>query len=61
MITNKDISPRNAKGQPHGYFEIYRPNGELWFKCIYDNGKEIGYEEYYHYFRDKKLTKIYKL
>jgi len=56
---NKDIKPRNAKDQKHGYWEIYRYNGDLQYKCIYNNGKEIGYEEYYPYVAN--LIKIYHL
>jgi len=50
---NKDIRPRNTKGQAHGYWEIYRYNGDLLFKCVYHNGKLIGYEEYYSYYSNK--------
>jgi len=70
MSTNKNIKPRNAKDQPrgyweiyrpHGYWEIYRPNGDLYYKCLYYNGKEIGYEEWYGYTYGDKLTKRYHL
>jgi len=60
MNNNKDISPKNAKGQKHGYCEEYLSNGNLFFKCVYHNGKRIGYEEWYDYF-DGKLTKSYYL
>ena len=45
---NKDIIPRNSKGEPHGYVEKYIIN-KLWYKCFYENGLEVGYEEYYIY------------
>jgi len=52
---NKDITPKNEKNQPHGYWEIYCKN-KLRFKCIYINGKENGFEEVYW---DEKLTDKY--
>jgi len=57
---NKDIKPRNTKGEPHGYWEVYWSNGNLMYKCFYHNEKRIGYEEYYDY-NDSKLTKRYNL
>jgi len=59
MITNKDIEPRNTKGKPHGYWERYFSSGQPQYKCVFHNGKEIGYEEFYHY--DGKLNKRYYL
>jgi len=56
-MSNKDIKPVNNKGQAHGYWERYWGNGELLYKCVYNKGKEIGYEEYYDY-NDSKLTFI---
>jgi len=56
---NKNLSPRNTKDKPHGYWECYWDNGELWFKCFFYNGKMIGYEEYYPYVAN--LIKIYHL
>jgi len=50
---NKEISPRNAKGQPHGYWERYW-DGELRYKCVFINGKRNGVDE--HYWSDGKLT-----
>jgi hypothetical protein len=41
---NKSISPTNDKRERHGLWEYYY-NGKLWYKCFYQNGKEIGYEE----------------
>jgi len=54
-MRNKDIKPRNTKGKPHGYWERYWSNNNLLFKCVYHNGKVIGYEE--DYSRDGKLRK----
>jgi len=51
---DKDITPRNDKGKEHGYWEVYHPNGKLWFRTVYINGKENGFEELYDY--DGKLT-----
>jgi len=57
---NKDITPFNYKGQQHGYWEIHWFNGELFFKCVYNNGKQIGCEERY-WLLTCELTKIYYL
>jgi len=51
---NKDIEPKNAKGQRHGYWEYYFNTGKLLCKCVYINGKENGFEEWYNF--DGKLT-----
>jgi len=50
---NKDIAPRNSKGQPHGYWKRYW-DGKLMYKCVFINGKVNGFEEYY--WSDGKLT-----
>jgi len=56
-MINKSINimPINNKGQRHGYWEEYYFNGKLWYKCLYHNGKEVGYEESYN-----KIGKISK-
>ena len=56
---DKDIKTYNTKGEPHGYWEIYKYNGELYFKCVYVNGKENGFEE--DYWVGKLSTKRYHL
>jgi antitoxin component YwqK of YwqJK toxin-antitoxin module len=44
----QDKMSRNKKGQPHGYWECYWPNGELWYKGNYISGKPDGlWESYY--------------
>ena len=44
----KNIMPRNEKGQRHGYWEWYRTyNGSLLYKGFFNNGKEVGYSEFY--------------
>jgi len=53
---NKDITPYNHKGQPHGYWEVYRNSNTLWNKCFYVNDIEHGFEEIY----DKKGNLIHK-
>jgi hypothetical protein len=45
----------NDKDQQHGYWECYYNGDILMFKCFYNNGKEVGYEENYSYL--SKLTK----
>ena len=43
---NKDVEPRNDKGQRHGLWEAYFwYNGKLMYKSFYHNGKRMGYEE----------------
>jgi hypothetical protein len=54
---NKDITPENDKGKPHGYWERYYTN-KLAFKCFFHNGNQIGYEELYPY-PTFKLIKIF--
>jgi len=44
---NKDIKPRNAKGESHGYWERYWSSGYLWYKCLWNNGLKVGYQEIY--------------
>jgi len=46
---NKDLRPRNDKNQPHGYWVVYYANGKIWYKCVYINGKKIGFAEWYHF------------
>jgi len=57
---NKDIEPRNDKGERHGLWEVYWYNGNLMLKGFYHNGKEVGYEEI-HYTDLKIETKRYKI
>jgi antitoxin component YwqK of YwqJK toxin-antitoxin module len=44
----KDITPCNEKGEPHGYWEEYFPNGQLMFKGNFVDGKQHGYLERYY-------------
>ena len=46
---NKNIEPHNNKLQAHGYWENYLTNGGIWYKCFYNNGNEVGYEEFHYY------------
>jgi len=43
----EDIIPKNAKGQGHGLWELYHPNGQLGFKCVFINGEINGLYEHY--------------
>jgi hypothetical protein len=56
---SKDKTPRNNKGQRHGYWEKYDGN-DKWYKRIYYNSKRVGYEEIY-FFNNKLGTKTYYL
>ncbi len=37
------IKPRNAKGEAHGFWELYFDNGKLFYKGNFINGKEDGW------------------
>jgi len=54
---NKDITPLNNKGEPHGYWEYYLIGGQLVYKRFFHNGKQIGYAEWYHWNNSDKLNK----
>jgi antitoxin component YwqK of YwqJK toxin-antitoxin module len=60
MNKDKNIIPRNNKGQQHGYCELYWDDGHLWYKRFFHNGKEIGYEETYWH-SGKLLRKKYHI
>ena len=47
-MNSTDITPRNDKGERHGYWELYYSNGQLMYKGNYVDGKQHGYWEYYH-------------
>ena len=57
----KNIEPVNDKGQKHGYWESYWPNGKLHYKCFWCNGKEVEYEEWYDYNNGKLTEKKYHI
>lgn len=44
----KDIRPKDNNGNAHGYWEVYRPDGNLWYKGNYFHGKTHGYWEGYN-------------
>jgi antitoxin component YwqK of YwqJK toxin-antitoxin module len=54
MSKTKNITPENNKGEGHGYWEWYC-DGNLWFKCFYQNDKLMGYEEIYDTTGNSKL------
>ena len=47
----------NHKGERHGPWEEYHPNGNLWYKTNYINGKEHGLSEDYYYFNGNLMYK----
>ena len=51
---SKDITSYNDKGQPHGLWESYWNNGQLYYKGTYLNGKRHGHWE--QYWGDGKLS-----
>jgi len=58
---NKDLQPRNAKGQRHGYWVYYFYTGNLFYNCVFINGKENGFEKVYWDNDGKLTTKNYYL
>jgi len=58
---NIDITPKNEKNQPHGYWGVYWNNGKIWYKCVYINGKENGFEEEFYNYDGTLRHKIYHL
>ena len=52
----KNITPINENNQPHGYWEHYFSNGQLYYKGNYVNGNRHGYWEYNY---NGELIKIY--
>ena len=57
-MRNKDIEQYNDKDQQHGYWELYYYTGDLFYKCFYHNGKEVGYEEQYFNNSDDNSGKL---
>ena len=53
-VIDKDMKPLNSKGQRHGLWEFYWTDNNLSYRCVYQNGKEIGYEELYNWAWDYK-------
>ena len=43
-----DKNQYDEQGKRHGYWELYRTNGSLWYICNYVNGEVHGlWESYY--------------
>ena len=57
----KNITPRNDKGQPHGLCELYYANGSLMYKRFYNNGKRVGYSEFYYCWKNELSHKTYHI
>jgi len=45
MIVDKDIEPRNDKGQRHGLFIIYDWYGVISRRYFYQNDIQVGYSD----------------
>ena len=58
-MKSKDITPRNEKGEKHGYWETYYFNGNLWYKGHYKNGIREGYWKWYYSNGDLKTQQIF--
>ncbi len=57
----KGITNRNDKGLYHGYIELYWRDGELRFKCFFNNGIKVDYQEYYSWHNGKLKSKIFHI
>lgn len=45
MIHEKDIRPKNDKGNAHGYWVVHKEGGDIDFKATYNDGEVYGYTE----------------
>ena len=52
----ENITPRNKRGQYHGYQEWYYYNGKLGLRCNKRNGNSDGYRECYYNGKISLLT-----
>jgi antitoxin component YwqK of YwqJK toxin-antitoxin module len=50
----QDKYQHNEQGKRHGYWEKYRTNKTLWYKCNYINGVWYGYFEHHRFPRIAK-------
>lgn len=48
MWHRKNSCPYNEKGEAHGFWEMHYPNGKVYIKGNYVNGKREGYWECYN-------------
>jgi len=55
----KNEKPTNKDGKPHGLWEYYYSNGQLYTKGKYINGNADGLWEYYHYNGKLEIKKYY--
>ena len=55
----KNIKPLNEKGKPHGLCEWYNNNGSRTYKGFYNNGKYVGYSEWYWDWDNELSNKTY--
>lgn len=62
MNKTNNITPKNDKNQPHGFWEMYWNDGTLRVKNYHQNGELIGYYEDYNFYDDCELyNKIFYL
>jgi hypothetical protein len=48
-LTNKQvINQYDDNNLPHGYYEEYFSNGQIFYKGNWINGRQTGYWEWYH-------------
>ena len=48
MKTDMNINQRDEQGRPHGPWEVYWSDGQLWRKGEYKHGRNYGLWEYYY-------------
>ena len=58
MKESKNITPKNANEEMHGYWEKYWGDDTLEYKCFYKNDIEVGYEEWHI---NERVRKIYHI
>jgi hypothetical protein len=58
-MQDKETNQRNKLHRRHGYWEVYSPHGDLWFKGYYINGVEFGYFEHWSYYNSSGIIEYY--
>jgi antitoxin component YwqK of YwqJK toxin-antitoxin module len=48
MQTNINQRNYNTNRERHGLWELYYDNGQLGYKCIYNNGNPVGLSKFYN-------------
>jgi antitoxin component YwqK of YwqJK toxin-antitoxin module len=57
---NKDITPRNKKGERHGLWKVYFGD-KLMYEAFYHNAELLGHSELYNTSDNTLTEKIYHI